>query len=195
VRVGRTKPSQIKPPQRSPGSNAAGDSLLRRAPRARASRGDAAELLFADPAVPDLPTFLSHLRPEVGAIVLDAGRLAARQMAAALEGREDLGAIHVVAHGAPGRVGFSAGAWSAGTPARDAGELAAIGAALGEGGALGLWSCDAGAGAEGFEFIHSLSRAAGRPVAAASHRVGAEALGGNWELNVRTAHAPRESYS
>src|SRR5438105_1917635 len=73
----------------------------------------ASELLFVDPAVSDLATILGGLRPEVEAIVLNADRPAARQIAAALVGRKGLDAVHVLAHGAPGRVSFAAGHWSA----------------------------------------------------------------------------------
>jgi collagen type VII alpha len=70
------------------------------------------EILFVDPSVSNLDMILENLRPEVEAIVLDANESAARQMAAALHGRQGLDAIHVIAHGAPGRVSFSAGDWS-----------------------------------------------------------------------------------
>src|SRR5690348_15866953 len=75
----------------------------------------ASEILFVDPSVSDLETILGNLRPEVHAIVLNERWPAARQTAAALEGREWLDAVHVIAHGAPGRVIFAAGAWSAET--------------------------------------------------------------------------------
>lgn len=164
--------------------------------RKRAAGGGgqpAPELAFVDPGVPDIATILKHLRPEVEAIVLDAGRPAARQMAAASSGRAALRAIHVIAHGAPGHIAFAAGGWSSGTLAEDAGNLAAIGRSLDKGGSIGLWSCRTGAGAEGSAFIVSLSRAAGRPVAAASHAVGARALGGSWQLNTRTRGAEAQT--
>lgn len=61
------------------------------------------EILFIDPAVADIGTLLSGVRPEVEAIVLDAVRPAARQVAAALADRRGLDAVHIVTHGAPGR--------------------------------------------------------------------------------------------
>ncbi len=69
----------------------------------------APEVLFVDPGVPDIATIFGNLRPGVEAIVLDKSQPAARQMAAALAGRRDLDAVHVIAHGAPGRVSFAAG--------------------------------------------------------------------------------------
>ncbi|MER8570286.1 DUF4347 domain-containing protein [Mesorhizobium sp. M0924] len=149
----------------------------------------ASELLFVDPSVADLGTILGNLRPKVEAILLDAERPAARQMALALEGRGGLDAVHVIAHGAPGRVSFAAGDWSAGTLDDDEVDLATIGLALGASGELLLWSCNAGAGAAGTDFIDALSRTAGTPVAAANDMVGSPALGGRWELNIRTEDA------
>ena len=149
----------------------------------------ASELLFVDPSVSDLGTILRNLRPEVEAIVLDAKRPAARQIAKALEGRDGLDAVHIIAHGAPGRVSFAAGEWSAQTLRDDELDLAAIGQALGAGGEMLVWSCNAGAGAAGMNFIDALSRAAGTPVAAANSLVGSPALGGDWKLNVRMEDA------
>lgn len=146
----------------------------------------ASEILFVDPSVSDLGTILANLRPGVEAILLDAKRPAARQMALALEGRDGLDAVHVIAHGAPGHVNFAAGEWSAATLDDDGADLAAIGQALGAGGELLLWSCNAGAGAAGSNFIDALSCATGTPVAAANDLVGSPTLGGDWKLNVKT---------
>ncbi|WP_188394042.1 DUF4347 domain-containing protein [Mesorhizobium sp. SARCC-RB16n] len=155
------------------------------------ARTDApSELLFVDPSVSDLGTILANLRPRVEAIVLDAGRPAARQMALALEGRDGLDAVHIIAHGAPGRVCFSAGEWSAETLEGDAEDLAAIGQALGGYGELTVWSCHAGQGQAGRTFVGALARAVGVDVRAATKPVGSAALGGSWELAIRARGMP-----
>ncbi|TPL78784.1 DUF4347 domain-containing protein [Mesorhizobium sp. B2-3-14] len=158
-------------------------------PIARTDAPRASELLFVDPSVSDLGTILRNLRPEVEAIVLNAERPAARQMAVALERRDGLDAVHVIAHGAPGRVSFAAGEWSARTLKDDADDLASIGQALGDSGEVLLWSCNAGAGAAGMNFIDALSRTVAAPVAAANDLVGSPALGGDWKLNIQTKNA------
>jgi len=84
------------------------------------------ELLFVDPAACDLATIVANLRPGVAAVVLDPARPAARQIAARLRYCRDLDAVHVIAHGAPGRVVFAAGEWSAARLAEDAADLAAF---------------------------------------------------------------------
>lgn len=115
-------------------------------------------------------------------------------MAAALSGRGDLKAIHVVAHGAPGRVALAGGDWTSTSLGEEADDIETIGRSLEMGGTVSLWSCQAGLGAQGADLIASLSRLSGRPVAAATHRIGARALGGSWNLNKRThgakAHPP-----
>jgi hypothetical protein len=140
------------------------------------------EFLFVDPSVSDLDTILGNLRPEVHAIVLDERWPAARQMAAALDGRHGLDAVHVIAHGAPGRVSFTSGDWSTTTLAQDKKDFSAIGRALTEDGELRLWSCDAAAGPDGAAFVDALALITGVDVAASTGRVGAAALGGTWAL-------------
>ena len=88
------------------------------------------EILFVDPSVSDIKTVLGNLRPEVRAVMLDGLQPAAQQIGAALTGHKGLDAIHVIAHGAPGRVQFAAGEWSAATLVEDADDFAAIGKAL-----------------------------------------------------------------
>src|SRR5258705_462114 len=107
------------------------------------------EILFVDAAVVDRDTILDNLRPEVEGIALDSARPAAQQIAQALERRRGLGAVHIIAHGAPGRVSFAAGDWTAGAFDDAAADFAAIGRALGADGDLRLWSCHTGQGKAG----------------------------------------------
>jgi hypothetical protein len=150
----------------------------------------ASELLFVDSSISDLCTIVRNLRPEVEAIVLDRAGPPARQMAAALEGRHELDAVHIMAHGSPGEVSFAAGVWAAETLEREAADLAKIGQALGKSGILLLWSCSVAAGPSGSMFVDALSRATGTPVAGADTVVGSQARGGRWELARNDAVPP-----
>ena len=120
---------------------------------------EVSEILFVDPSVDDVETIVCGVRPEVRAIVLDPAVPAARQIALALDGLDGLDAVHVIAHGAPGRVNFSTGEWSAATLQDDAGDLAAIGRALGADGELRLWSCESAAGTASASVIDKLAEA------------------------------------
>jgi hypothetical protein len=55
------------------------------------------EILFIDPAVSDIDVLLAGVRPGVEAIVLDAVRPAARQLATALADRRGVAVVHVTA--------------------------------------------------------------------------------------------------
>jgi collagen type VII alpha len=129
------------------------------------------EVLFIDPAVSDIEIIVAGLRPDVDAVLLESGRAA----------------VHVIAHGAPGQVHFSAGHWSAATLAHDSGDLAAIGHALSADGELRLWCCASAQGDAGEAFLEALSNAAGVDVCGATGRVGAAVLGGAWELSARAS--------
>ena len=144
------------------------------------------EILFVDRGVADFPTILSSLQPGIEAILLERDRPAARQIAAALARRPGLGTLHVIAHGAPGRVSFASGDWSLETLAEETQDFTAIGEALGPDGRLLLWSCRTGAGAAGAAFLEGLARKTGADVAAAAGLVGAAALGGAWVLATRS---------
>jgi hypothetical protein len=141
-----------------------------------------AELLFVDPLVRDLDSILHGLRPEVEPILLEADRPATVQMAAALASQRRFAAVHVMAHGAPGRVCFAAGDWSPETVAEEARAFVDIGEALGPDGDLRIWSCRTGDGEAGAALVDGLARATGVQVSAATGLVGACALGGSWKL-------------
>ncbi len=145
----------------------------------------AKEIAFVDPSVSDLGTLLGSLREEVRAVVLNPVGDPIRQMADTLAGISGLRAVHIVAHGAPGEIGFSAGALAIDGVFEHQKDLAEIGAALDPDGELLLWSCETGCGSRGDRFIETLCWATGALVAAASGTVGAPSLGGRWELDTR----------
>jgi hypothetical protein len=148
---------------------------------------DKTEIAFVDPAISDLDQFLKGLRPEVSAIVLHAREAPAAQISAALKGRTELKAVHIVAHGAPGELRFVGGPLSLETLDENADNLRFVGEALAPGGGLLLWSCNSGRGSRGSAFVAELSRIAGAHVAAASGPVGSPAQGAHWDLDVGTS--------
>jgi hypothetical protein len=153
------------------------------------SAGSASEVAFIDPGVADLDDLLHGLRAGVQPILLDPVGDPIQQMADALAGLGSLSAIHIIAHGAPGEISFSAGPLSMETILARQAELARIGEALGLSGELLVWSCDTGKGTSGDRFLEALCWATGAPVAAATGSVGAATRGGRWELNARLGAA------
>ena len=78
---------------------------------------------------------------------------------------------------------FGAGTLSLHSIDEQAGDLGTIGTALGERGALMLWSCQSGQGERGAAFVEALAHASGATVAAAMGLIGAAARGGEWKLD------------
>src|SRR5881392_3901249 len=101
------------------------------------------EIAFIDRGVDDLATLLAGIRPDVEPILLSNDEPAPRQMARAVQGREgQLDAIHVIAHGRPGEVSFSAGALNVEAMAQHLADFSTLSRTLGSDGALLLWSCN-----------------------------------------------------
>ena len=135
------------------------------------------EVAFLDAGLPGLELVLRGLRPGVEAVLVGGRTPVSAQVAGALLGRTGLAAIHVMAHGAPGRVELGGETLTAATLPDAADGLSAIGAALAPGGRLLLWSCCTASGAEGSALVAARAAAAGAPVAASSAPIGAAALG------------------
>jgi VCBS repeat-containing protein len=140
------------------------------------------EIAFVDPGVEDLQSLLQGMRPEVELVLLSSASSAPHQMARALSGRQRFEAIHILAHGEPGEIAFSAGLLSIDTLEADAADLAEIGSAINPDGELRLWSCSVVQGERGAAFVQAIAAAVGAKVAAASDPIGAETRGGSWQL-------------
>ncbi|WP_431854523.1 DUF4347 domain-containing protein [Azospirillum sp.] len=139
-----------------------------------AASGAAREILLADATLPDLDLLLRQRRNGVEIrLVADADDgIAALEAAFA----ERPSAVHVLAHGEPGRIRLGRGAID--------GERIASADLAGSGADLLLYGCATGAGAEGQAFVEALAARTGGAVAAASRPVGNAEQGGTWKLDV-----------
>ncbi len=146
----------------------------------------AVEVAFFDERLEDVAELLAAMRPGVIPIALRGSAPAPAQMAAVLQGISGLEAVHVLAHGAPGEVRFSAGSLTTATLGAHADDLATVGRALRSGGQLVLWSCRTGEGLRGAAFARDLEAFAGVEVVAAPGFVGTAARGGTWRLSARS---------
>jgi N-acetylneuraminic acid mutarotase len=146
-------------------------------------------VVFFESAVANYQILRQGLQAGTDAVVLDSAGDGVKEMAAFLGGRHDLATIGVVAHGAPGVVNLGTAALRLESLTSYARELSVLGSALGRGGELDLWSCNVAAGEAGASLVRDLALTTGGGVAAADHLIGAAALGGNWQLEVRTSEA------
>jgi hypothetical protein len=141
------------------------------------------ELLFITANVTDSATLLAALRPGVSAHRLLAGHDGLEQMAEVLAHHSGLSALHIVSHGAPGRLDLGAAELNSDNIRFYRDTLKIIGNALSEGGDVMLYGCEVGAGVAGRRFLAQLADAVGADVAASSAITGAAALGGHWSLD------------
>src|SRR5262245_15785483 len=130
------------------------------------------EIAFIDPNIAEFDTFVAGLRSELEAIVLSPQSSAPAQIADMLTDRSDLDAIHIVAHGAPGVIGFSSGALTIETLKGHAENVRKIGDALAPHGELLLWSCHTAQGERGKAFVGALEYMVGASVGAATCLIG-----------------------
>lgn len=144
------------------------------------------QILFIDAAVTDVATLLASVDPSIEVVQLSANEDGLAQIARALDGRTDIGALHIVSHGAPGALVLGGVTIDEAALASHGAELATIRAALGDDADLLLYGCDVAAGDTGAAFTQALAAATGADVAASTDITGAARLGGNWVLESQT---------
>ncbi|GAB1393615.1 hypothetical protein MASR1M60_17790 [Rhodocyclaceae bacterium] len=143
----------------------------------------ATAIVFVPSDLTNLGTLLAGLPPEHEVHVLDPLQDGLRQIAATLAEKTDIAALHLITHGAPGKLFFGNVTIGRGNLADYTDTLDSIAAAFAENGELLIYGCEVAAGQEGRRFIDALSDMTGLKVAAATHKVGSEKLGGRWELD------------
>ncbi|MFN7571704.1 MAG: DUF4347 domain-containing protein, partial [Betaproteobacteria bacterium] len=142
----------------------------------------AQEIVFIDARLAGAAELLAGLPPEVEVVVLAPDRDGLAQIAAALDGRHGLTAIHVLAHGAPGGLSLGSG-WVDGDSLQlNADDARRIVGALAPDGDLLIYGCAVAAGPAGSLLLQSLATLTGVDIAASTDATGAAALGGNWTL-------------
>ena len=139
--------------------------------------GPARSILIADRDLPDVDGLLDGLKGGVELRFLDNGEKPVNALRRAL-GEAGVKAVHLLGHGAPGRMIFPSGVLNAAS-------LMEIPAGTGRGVEVLLYGCRTGAGAPGRALLDAVARRTGAPVRAATHRVGSGAKGGSWRLDAR----------
>jgi N-acetylneuraminic acid mutarotase len=149
-------------------------------------------VVFFESGIADFEALRHGLNTATDAVLLDSGGDGLTEMAAFLSTCHNLTSIGLVAHGSPGEIYLGAATLNAQTFPDYTRELAAVRSALAIGGELDLWSCSVAAGGEGESLVQDLAIATGTGIAASVHPIGASALGGSWQLDVRLAGARAE---
>lgn len=150
------------------------------------------EIVFIDASVTDADKLVADLQAQQAAgRAVEIVRIAADQDGIALigqtlQGRSDIGTVHLVSHGADGTVHLGDTVLDQTALFQRAGEIAAWSQALGPDADLLIYGCGVAASDEGKAFVQDLAALTGADVAASSDATGATVAGGDWDLEVRT---------
>jgi hypothetical protein len=175
-------PQLIAAQQSDQGESVAGDrqSALERA----ATIG----LVFLDLDVPDYASLAAAVRPGYHVILMQPGLDPIGQISAALAQYQQLSSLHLIGHGAPGQLNWSAHVTDQAAIEDQRFSIQQWSLALAADATILLYGCEVGAGRSGAALIERLSQLTGAQVAASSTRVGQAAQGGNWQLDVCTGN-------
>ena len=144
------------------------------------------EIVFIEGNIAQAQQLAAGVRSGVQAIILDPSKDGLDQIAAALNGKTDLSAIHIISHGSDGALQLGELALNDAALQSHSADLAAIHAALASGGDLLLYGCDIAQSAAGVSFIGHLAQTTGADVAASTDATGTATRGGNWTLESTT---------
>jgi hypothetical protein len=144
---------------------------------------DRQSIIFVDYRVEDIDVLSRSFPMDAEVHILSADRDGVEQIAAVLEGRTGIDALHIVSHGRSGTLDLgSTKLTEASILGRHADEMAVIRSALSEQADILLYGCEFAAGARGETALQALATATGADVAASEDVTGAADLGGNWVL-------------
>jgi len=140
------------------------------------------EIAVIDTGIADWQTLRDGLKPGIELVLIDASRDGLTQLLEALDGQTGIDAIHVLNHGADGKIRLGGLTLDTATASQRAADLAKLGESLSAEGDLLLYGCDVSSTDAGKAFIAELARATGADVAASEDLTGAASKGGDWTL-------------
>lgn len=144
------------------------------------------EIVFVFDNLPDWQQLADGVQPGAQVVVLDGTQDGLAQVAAHLQGREGVDAIHILSHGQPASLQLGSLTLDQAALAARADTLAQIGSALSDSGDILLYGCDVADGDAGLSFVNSLAQVTGADVAASNDVTGNARRGGNWVLELQT---------
>ncbi len=156
-----------------------------------APSADRHEIAFVDAGVADIDRLVEKLPSSVEVVFLSADRDGVQQIADALEGRDDIGAIHILSHGTAGELTLgNAVLDSDSIGGEHEAALARIGEALSQDGDILIYGCDFGADSQ---TLSLLAEATGADIAASTDDTGHTDLGGDWDLEAAAGEIEAEA--
>ncbi|MDZ8184907.1 MAG: DUF4347 domain-containing protein [Nostoc sp. ChiSLP02] len=144
------------------------------------------QLVFIDSQLENYQNLVAGVLPNMTVIVLDSERDGIEQISQVLALHGQLKSVHIVSHGAPGRIFLGNTQLSRETLNRYTWQLMGWANALAADAQLLVYGCEVAQTEQGIEFVRLLSELTGAVVAASDRLIGNWTLGTNWELNIST---------
>ena len=155
---------------------------------------DRQEIAFIDSSVANVDQLIAGIDPAVEIVMIDGAGDGVEQIAAALEGRSGIDAIHILSHGDQGQLFLGNDVLDAASmQGEHLDELTAIGEALSEEGDILIYGCDFTGGEAGLEAAILLGSITGADIAASDDATGHETLGGDWDLETELGAVEAEA--
>ena len=146
----------------------------------------ATSLLFVDRGVDHYQDLIAEVNPDTEVHLLDSTQDAISQITQTLIGRTGVSSLHILSHGAAGRLELGSHWVDRSALEQNAAEVKSWSLALTENADILLYGCDVADGESGSAFVRSLSQLTGADVAASNNLTGSAALGGDWTLEIAT---------
>ncbi|GAB3673562.1 hypothetical protein GCM10028792_09330 [Salinisphaera aquimarina] len=140
-------------------------------------------IIFVDTGVDNYQSLVDQFDPSAEVVLIDRDSDGVEQIQRTLDGRTNIGAIHIISHGGEGEVTLGTATLNAESIRGEyADELQDIGASLSERADILIYGCNFTVGESGREAASLLARQTGADVAASSDDTGSVDLNGDWDL-------------
>ena len=139
-------------------------------------------IVVIDSRVQDGSQLAQAWQPAADVVLLDRCDDPLRTILALVEAHGSARTLHIVSHGAAGEIELGGVRLDTAALERQADVLGRIGQALGDDAAVLLYGCEVAAGHNGDAFLDRLADLTGADVAASPLPMGAQSLGGHWQL-------------
>lgn len=145
------------------------------------------EIIFIDATVEDYQTLIAGINPDTKVVILDRMKDGVSQITENLQGGK-YKAVHLVSHGGEGSLQLGSKQLNSGNLDAYKSQLQQWANYLTEDADILLYGCDVAVGETGVGFVQQLSQLTGADVAASDDLTGSAALGGDWDLEVKTGN-------
>jgi glucose/arabinose dehydrogenase len=148
-------------------------------------------IIFVDPAVRNHQKLLADLDTKV--VVLDAKRNGIEQISEVLKQHQNLTSVEIFSHGTTANLDLGSARLGLDTLGENTGALQDWSKALASNADILLYGCNVAQGKAGHAFVEELGKLTQADIAASDDLTGNAALGGDWQLEVKTGEIEAES--